>query len=168
MPSSTQSVAALVAPARAVIDLISPKVSAQPTGLLYFSVVARKLSPADLDGLIERARLANRRAGVTSALLFDQKLFCHYLEGPASVVNKLFRHIEHDVRHACVTPLSKSRLAMRRLPGRALDFYLVSTPTGLSPLTWQRGPGAVQKFFHLESTMRRLRSREAAPSAARH
>ena len=73
--------------------------------LLYVSHLSKDCGPDDLEKILAVSRKNNRASGVTGALCYSARGFLQCLEGPAAVVNELYRRIARDDRHLDVTLL---------------------------------------------------------------
>jgi len=88
---------------------LSPSREAAPDlfRLVYRSKLAIVGSPDvvadEIYHILRNARAANRRSGITGALLFDQGTFAQVLEGPPTPVKSLYGHIVFDRRHSDVS-----------------------------------------------------------------
>lgn len=67
--------------------------------LVYASRIAPGLDPRFVADIVRRARVKNRRIGVTGLLVFDGESFCQLLEGGQLAVLELAEAIERDPRH---------------------------------------------------------------------
>lgn len=105
--------------------------------------------------LMTQSQRDNRRLAVTGGLVYLDRVFMQYLEGPAEAVDALFGRIQVDARHHDVKLLER-RLVPRRMfcdwsmgllawtesttavycsfsPGQALDLY-ETDPSTAAPL----------------------------------
>lgn len=105
--------------------------------LLYMSHATQTMSRDDIDQLLERARARNGELGVTGALLHYGGRFLQVLEGETDAVERCFRRIQADPRHARVTRLHGEPIAAPRFvqwsmryisasgtPDRAVEAFL--------------------------------------------
>ena len=67
--------------------------------LVYLSQAARKMSPDDLLAIQKTAKTNNGPLDVTGSLFYNGGWFLQVLEGPALVLDKLYKKIELDPRH---------------------------------------------------------------------
>lgn len=81
--------------------------------LTYASRLSRACNPDALGKIMTSSRLNNRKLGVTGALCYSPRGFLQILEGPADIVNELYRHIVQDRRHSAVTLLEYVRIPHR-------------------------------------------------------
>ena len=86
-----------------------------PYELVYASHVAPHLDPRFIADIVRRARVKNRRLGVTGLLVFDGERFCQLFEGEQQTVQELARVIQRDPRHLGVDVLHEG---MQRGPRR--------------------------------------------------
>ena len=77
---------------------------------------------AELDQLLERARVRNRYFRITGALLFNDGCFAQILEGEAEDLNFVFQSIQADPRHCNVTLLQRDSVDERAFGDWAMDF----------------------------------------------
>jgi hypothetical protein len=80
-----------------------------------------------VDAIIAASLSRNPRLGVTGALVFTEKQFAQYLEGPADGVAALMDSIRRDPRHADVDVVFDKPLAARRFPTWAMAYAGPST-----------------------------------------
>ncbi len=73
--------------------------------ILYFSR-EHDLGAGGIFGLLDQARSANERAGLTGVLVFDRNYFLQCLEGPREELTRTFARIANDRRHTAVTLMS--------------------------------------------------------------
>ena len=71
-----------------------------PFRLVYSSAAAPDLTEAELEKLLERARVRNRIRGITGVLVFVDGVFLQILEGEKEVVHGLVQRIALDPRHS--------------------------------------------------------------------
>jgi hypothetical protein len=98
-------------------------------GILYVSVSTLKL-PADagqVDAIVSWSQGRNRNLDVTGALVFTEKRFAQYLEGPAENLDEVIASIERDRRHRDIDFIYKRPLTGRRFPTWALAYAGPST-----------------------------------------
>jgi hypothetical protein len=80
--------------------------------------------------ILDAAREANARRGVTGALLVKDGCFAQVLEGPAEVVEDLFGRIRVDPRHYDVVRLLTSVVPERQFPDWSMGFITPSKVRG--------------------------------------
>lgn len=73
--------------------------------MLYFSR-EQDLGPGGIFGILDQARSANERAGLSGVLVFDRSYFLQCLEGPREELTRTFTRIAADRRHTAVTLMS--------------------------------------------------------------
>lgn len=100
--------------------------------LLYRSGQLSEFTGPEMGRLLQRARLANARAGIGGMLLYHDGLFMQMLEGPLAAVDALYARIAADVRHCEVRLLVRSERAHALLPGVALA-WAETVPEGGPP-----------------------------------
>jgi AcrR family transcriptional regulator len=86
--------------------------------IVYVSCAADLWADSELMPLVEQARIANGRNGITGVLAYQRRQFVQILEGPEPAVEKLFDSIARDQRH------HKMCLLLRRdVPNRAFPAW---------------------------------------------
>jgi hypothetical protein len=75
--------------------------------LCYISEATNPLTDAQLNTLLEKARINNRDLGVTGILLYERDHFLQMIEGPARNIIQLYSTIRKDPRHHEVTTISE-------------------------------------------------------------
>jgi Sensors of blue-light using FAD len=73
--------------------------------LMYCSLAADNLSPADVQAIVEQAQAANRAAEITGMLMVHEGIFVQWIEGPRQAVLALWQKLLSDPRHRCVVKL---------------------------------------------------------------
>ena len=75
--------------------------------LIYCSLAAPNLDPAEVPKIIATARHYNPRYGITGLLVYGSGIFFQWLEGPKENVASLMKIISQDPRHLNVVVLSQ-------------------------------------------------------------
>jgi len=83
------------------------------SALIYRSRAVHPLSPPDLLELNRAAQARNQREGVTGVLLYDNRHFFQWLEGPDDSVERIMGLIHLDRRHTDIKVLAKQTLPTR-------------------------------------------------------
>lgn len=91
-------------------------------GLLYRSRLVSRIGPLHMCLLVERARQANRAAGITGRLIYLDQQVLQYLEGPTAALNALFSKLQRDPRHTDIEVLARFPLAQRRCLDAPMAF----------------------------------------------
>ena len=152
--------------------------------LIYRSVAAWSLNPAELQHLLGVARGRNEREALTGLLVYQRGRFVQWLEGPHDALQAVWASIQRDPRHTEVERLHSPRLPQRLFPDwqmmfssdepdlanrqlelppdslrelRNIDANAVAVVQGLA--LWYQLPGA-------EDMAHSLTSSEDAPAAA--
>lgn len=88
----------------------------EEVGLVYVSISTLRLpaQAGEVDAIVDWSRGRNCELGVTGALVFTEKRFAQYLEGPARNVDALMSSIRGDSRHRDVDLIFRSPLPRRR------------------------------------------------------
>lgn len=97
--------------------------------LLYFSRSNLRLpdEAGAVDAIVATSVSRNRELDVTGALVFTEKHFAQYLEGPAEGVQALMDSIRRDPRHEDVRIIFDKPLHARRFPTWAMAYAGPST-----------------------------------------
>lgn len=90
--------------------------------LLYMSRATGEMAPADIDRLLDGARLRNRTRGVTGALLHYDGRYLQVLEGEAEAIDQCFGRIQSDRRHENITPLYRAPIEAARFPEWSMRY----------------------------------------------
>ncbi len=88
----------------------------------YVSTETRHMGPADLIELLNFAREANKKLGVTGLLLHRQDSFFQLIEGPRDVIETLYERIVTDPRHQRVETLFLEKISAREFPDWQMGF----------------------------------------------
>ncbi|MEM7382464.1 MAG: BLUF domain-containing protein [Bacteroidota bacterium] len=81
--------------------------------LVYQSKASGNFDHAQIGGLLEHARLANKQKEITGCLLYYKGEFVQYLEGDQERINKLFGYIQKDPRHYKIRLISSGESVSR-------------------------------------------------------
>ena len=84
--------------------------------LLYASRVVEPSSTAT-ESILAQSRSHNPTSGITGILCYGGGIFLQALEGGRMQVSELYGHIQKDVRHKDVVPLSYEEISERRFGG---------------------------------------------------
>ncbi|WP_058728481.1 BLUF domain-containing protein [Curtobacterium oceanosedimentum] len=95
--------------------------------LVYASRAVVGFGLDDLDELLEHARTANARVGVTGLLLFRDHRFLQLLEGPTAAVREKMAFIAEDPRHDQVTVLLEEHVPARQFPDWSMGYAAETT-----------------------------------------
>ncbi|MBK7951387.1 MAG: BLUF domain-containing protein [Deltaproteobacteria bacterium] len=90
---------------------------------IYASAAAQPFEADELEALLTRARAHNQANGLTGMLLYAEGSFFQVLEGPAEVVDALYRRIELDPRHVAMTKLIREPIKERSFQDWTMGFY---------------------------------------------
>jgi hypothetical protein len=83
--------------------------------IIYISTATALFSLADLDVLLEKARVRNHSAAVTGMMVYSQGEFLQALEGETATVLETFARIEKDPRHTGMVTLSRGHSSLGRM-----------------------------------------------------
>jgi hypothetical protein len=96
--------------------------------LIYVSSAVEPFSNEELRALLEKARAANVRAGVTGLLLYKDGNFMQMLEGEQHAVEAIQAKIVADTRHKGIITLLKGQTATREFSEWSMGFRNLHTP----------------------------------------
>ena len=85
--------------------------------LLYASRLADTESTSATESILAQSRTHNPSSGITGILCYGGGIFLQALEGGRVQVNKLYGHIQKDVRHKDVMLLHYEEIMERRFGG---------------------------------------------------
>jgi Sensors of blue-light using FAD len=110
--------------------------------LVYASVATQSFAASQLDELLQKARTANERAGLTGMLLHvdSDGSFFQVLEGEPQAIDRLFNEISRDKRHSHLTTIIREPIVKRSFEAWTMGFSSVS-PEKL------RGAPGLNDFF---------------------
>jgi hypothetical protein len=96
--------------------------------VIYASVAASEFGAPQLAELLEKARAANERLGLTGMLLHcdSDGSFFQVLEGEAEAIEELLRKLRLDKRHSHLTILIREPIAERSFKDWTMGFASVS------------------------------------------
>lgn len=77
---------------------------------------------SNVEEILAKSRLNNRRDEITGALLFNAGCFAQVLEGPLDKVEAAFERIQQDERHGDVSLLAHDPIDKRSFPNWAMGF----------------------------------------------
>jgi hypothetical protein len=84
--------------------------------LIYMSQAVRKMSPADLSAIQDKAKTNNAPLDVTGSLFYNGGWFLQVLEGPPATLATLYAKIERDPRHKNSRILYNEPASFRTFP----------------------------------------------------
>jgi hypothetical protein len=122
--------------------------------IMYASSAARNFRESELPDLLQKARAANEKRGITGMLLYIGGSFFQLLEGEAAVVDLVFAKISVDTRHARVTQVVREPILERAFDAWTMGFSTVD-PIDAGTLIGQND------FFNEASCVTRLDSGRA-------
>ncbi|MET0876917.1 MAG: BLUF domain-containing protein [Tardiphaga sp.] len=83
--------------------------------IIYISTATVPFSAADLDALLQKARVRNESAALTGMMVYSQGEFLQALEGETAAVLETFARIEQDARHSDVVTLRRGPIPSGRM-----------------------------------------------------
>lgn len=85
--------------------------------LVYVSSACEKMSPRHLSEIESISQLNNLKLNVTGVLLYENKKFMQFLEGPENSLLKLISAINNDGRHYGIDVMRFQSIPRRQFPG---------------------------------------------------
>ena len=89
---------------------------------VYSSVASDRFNEEDIPQLLNHARAANAKRGVSGMLVYINGNFLQIVEGEADIVDPLIAMIGHDVRHKRVSLLIREPIAVRSFNNWSMGF----------------------------------------------
>ena len=113
--------------------------------LIYVSQAVAAMSPQALNSLQQHARSANRAAGLTGCLIYQDGYFMQMLEGTQETLSNLLNKIKGDPRHRNLRIVIEGAARQRIFPNWGLEVrdltshpFAPGTPQGPDFSSWQR------------------------------
>jgi hypothetical protein len=99
------------------------------TSLLYVSRSRLELprQEVEVDAIVAASLPRNRQLDITGALVFTERHFAQYFEGPRASVDELMASIRRDPRHHDIDVVLERELAARRFAAWAMAYAGPST-----------------------------------------
>lgn len=130
--------------------------------LVYSSEIAPGLPHDEILRLVDRARICNRRHGISGLLLHQGPYFVQLIEGKPEEVIPLYSRIQHDPRHRHCHVLHVGSIDQRSFPEWDLGWIDLSKDSSTEADRWarllHRGPNApsaglqaMEEFLHQAS-----------------
>jgi hypothetical protein len=94
--------------------------------LIYASVATQEFGPEQLTYLLQQSREPNERASLTGMLLYSDGNFFQVLEGEPAEVDKLYKKLQQDKRHAQITLIIREPIVRRSFGSWSMGFSSVS------------------------------------------
>jgi hypothetical protein len=94
--------------------------------LIYASVATQEFGAEQLTFLLQQSREPNVRASLTGMLLYSDGNFFQVLEGEPEEVDKLYKKLQQDKRHAQLTLIIREPIAKRDFGSWSMGFSSVS------------------------------------------
>jgi len=91
--------------------------------LTYESVATSRLTSAEMEELLEKARANNQRDDITGCLIYYKGGFVQLLEGSKEKIETLYDKIKMDPRHKNVTLFSDDEISKRTFPNWGMAYY---------------------------------------------
>jgi hypothetical protein len=90
--------------------------------LTYYSVANNNIQRDEVLQILEMSRKNNRKHKVTGCLVYHNDQFAQILEGDKQSVNDLYKKIEKDTRHTCVTLITMGEISQRTFNSWTMAF----------------------------------------------
>ena len=91
--------------------------------IAYISLSSTPLSPNLLGDIIDVSRRNNRRRGITSVLMYHDRLFFQVLEGSEEAVRCVYyEHILKDPRHSALSLVWDGMVDTRSFPHWTMEY----------------------------------------------
>jgi hypothetical protein len=101
--------------------------------LVYRSRAVAPLSAAELYQLTRQAQARNSREAITGVMLYDDRRFFQWLEGPNDSVGRVMHSIRNDTRHTDIEVLDTRPTAERTFA----DWSMKLATRGPAAVTWR-------------------------------
>lgn len=149
--------------------------------IVYVSRAVRAIALTELMRVLDGARRRNAEEGITGVLLYSDKSFMQYMEGPAAGLSRVYGIIKHHPLHYGLIDLIREPIREREFADWAMAFHVVgafgkaspiqqdallaerlritsrppSAACGLLSEFWHRGRGAVSSALGVHSESRK-------------
>lgn len=90
--------------------------------LTYYSVAGNNIKRDEVLRILEISRENNREHKITGCLVYHNDQFAQILEGDKQSVNDLYKKIEKDTRHTCVTLITMGEISQRAFNSWTMAF----------------------------------------------
>ncbi len=107
--------------------------SAPLASVVYRSRAVAPLSEAELYRLTLQAQARNSRESITGVMLYDERRFFQWLEGPGDSVGRVMHSIRHDPRHTDIEVLDDKPTNARTFA----DWSMKLATRGPAAVTWR-------------------------------
>ena len=106
--------------------------------LAYVSSAASDFTESDLEALLQTARDENARGELTGVLLYHDRTFFQYLEGPERELQTAYQRIKGSRKHHGIIQLFLKRIPQREFNGWRMGFAFAprSLILQLSNIEW--------------------------------
>ena len=94
--------------------------------VVYVSTARAGAGDAELHGIVDKARAANGRNGLTGILAAGNGVYLQIVEGPADAVEALLTRLRADQRHENLRILQDVEVAARNFPGRLMGLRVLA------------------------------------------
>lgn len=94
--------------------------------VVYVSTARAGAGDAELHGIVDKARAANGRNGLTGILAAGNGVYLQIVEGPADAVEALLTRLRADSRHENLRILQDIEVAARNFPGRLMGLRVLA------------------------------------------
>ena len=94
--------------------------------VVYLSSARAGTGDAEIAAILDAARAANGRNGLTGMLAAGGGVYLQVVEGPAEAVESLLTRLRADARHENLRVLQDGEAATRNFPGRLMGFRVLA------------------------------------------
>ena len=101
--------------------------------LVYVSNAVRRLTDAEIDTILLKARARNETLGVTGVLLYSDGNFMQYLEGSADALAKIYTAIKASPLHQGIIELLRERIQAREFSDWSMGYRKVTRAGAAAP-----------------------------------
>ena len=92
---------------------------------VYVSSISTNLALSEIEGLLEKAQQRNREHGITGALLYCNRSFMQYIEGPSVNLAAVYKKIQADDRHHSIIELFYGVIEVREFLDWSMAYSVV-------------------------------------------
>ena len=94
--------------------------------VVYLSSARAGTGDAEIAAILDAARAANGRNGLTGMLAAGGGVYLQIVEGPAEAVESLLTRLRADARHENLRVLQDGEAATRNFPGRLMGLRVLA------------------------------------------
>ena len=116
-------------------DAFTMKYHSPLCAVVYRSTAVRAFSAVQLDQLALASQARNRCESITGVMVYDDKHFFQWLEGPVDSVDRVMESIKNDSRHIDIDILDKQAIDHRSFSGWSMKL----ATSGRDLSSWHSG-----------------------------